>query len=235
VKVPGRGLHHAILIYCKECFSNPYYVWITLAVMLGTVAFMPVNNFSQPFAQNLKIPDDDYGKYIAATYLISLTLCPFLGELADKLHPLRLGIAAMAIYAGITFWGQFYAGKTATLFNIHLGMGSAAHLVPVCMFALALIGHGVISGVYFTATASITQRLLPRGHFAQFASAAQVLTGICSIAFALGSGWFFDRYGPVYRYTYVMGFALSVAGVISLLMVHRGFMRYGGTKAYVAP
>jgi hypothetical protein len=93
----------------------------------------------------------------------------------------------------------------------------------------------VISGIYFTCTASLTQRLLPRGHFAQFASAAQVLTALCSITFALSTGWFFDHYGPVYRYTYVMGFCLSVAGVLAMLMVHRGFMRYGGMKAYVAP
>jgi hypothetical protein len=235
VQVPNHNALHAIKIYCKECFGNSYYIWITLAIMLGTLTFMPVNNFSQPFSHTLKIQDDDYGKYIAATYFVSLILSFFLGELADWLHPLRIGIVAMAMYACITFWGQFHAAQTAVLFSVHYGFAGASHSVPVQFFAIALIGHGVISGIYFTCTASLAQRLLPRGHFAQFASAAQVLTAVCSIAFALGTGWFFDRYGPVYHYTYTMGFALAVAGVFAMLMVHRGFMRYGGMNGYVAP
>ena len=234
-KDPSHTLLHAIKVYCKECFGNPYYIWITLAIMLGTLAFMPVNNFSQPFAHSLKVEDDVYGKYIAATYFVSLILSLFLGELADRLHPLRIGIVAMLMYAGVTFWGQFYAASTSVLFTAKYRFGGTSYATPVDYFAIALIGHGVISGIFFTCTASLAQRLLPRGHFAQFASAGQVLTAICSIAFALTTGWFFDRHGPVYHKTYTMGFGLSVAGVFSMLMVHRGFMRYGGTKAYVAP
>ena len=235
IKDSSHGVMHAVRIYCKECFGNPYYIWVTLAVMLGTLAFMPVNNFSQPFAHKLNIADDDYGKYIAATYFISFILTFVLGELADRFHPLRLGIAAMALYAGVTFWGQFHSASTAVLFSVRSGLWGASHSVPVDDFAIALVAHGVLSGTFFTVTASLTQRLLPRGHFAQFASAAQVLTAVCSIAFALMTGWFFDHYGKVYHNTYLMGFVLAVAGMFAMLMVHRGFMRYGGMKGYVAP
>lgn len=231
----SRGLLNSMKVYMRECFSNPYYIWVTVAITLGTLTFMPVNNFSQPFAKSLHIDNDIYGKYLFATYAISLGMSFFLGDLADRLHPLRIGIAAMALYAIITFWGEFYAARTVVLFNAHYSFRGVTHVIPVHLFAIAFIGHGVISGTYFTCTASLTQRLLPHERFAQFASAGQVLLAICSIFFALFTGWFFDHYGHVYRHTYLMGFILSLAGVFTMLKVHRGFMRYGGMKAYVAP
>ncbi len=233
VKLPAdkpRGFLQAVAVYRRECFSNPYYIWVSIALMLGTLAFMPVNNFSQPFAKSLGISNDIYGKYIAATYVVSLSMALFLGDLADRFHPLRVGIVAMLLYCGVTLWGEFYAADTHVLFTVPYKSG-----VPVHMYAIALIGHGVLSGVFFTCTASLSQRLFPHDRFAQFASAAGILIAICSMAFALGSGWFFDHFGKIYRYTYLMGFVLSSLGVFSMLMVHRGFMKLGGTRNYVAP
>ncbi|NNM89186.1 MAG: hypothetical protein HKL95_11805 [Phycisphaerae bacterium] len=68
----------------------------------------------------------------------------------DRFHPLPLGIIVLTLYAAITLWGGFYATSAPLL------------------FAIALIAHGVVSGTYFTVSASLGQRLFPYATYAQF-------------------------------------------------------------------
>jgi hypothetical protein len=229
------GILSATATYFKECFSQPYYLWLILSMTFGALAFYPVNNFTQPFAKSLDIGNDTLGKYLFATYFISLLLSVFLGLLADWFHPLRIGIVAMALYAAICAWGEIFSSRSRVLFSVPYHFFGASGLVPVHLFAIALIAHGVLSGTYFTCTASLGQRLFPRARFAQFASAAVVISNLAGIILSWATGKFFDTYGDIYQHTYLMGGMLALMGVGSMLMVHAGFMKFGGTKAYVAP
>jgi MFS family permease len=231
----SNGFLTAAVAYLKESFSHPYYLWVMLALTFGTLTFMPVNNFSQPFAKSLHVSNDVYGKYLFTTYAISLLLAVFVGYLADWFHPLRTGIVVMVIYAAAMLWGDFCSSDAKVLFYIPHTSGGVSQPIPVQMFAIALIAHGVISGTFFTCTASLAQRLFPKARFAQFASAAAVMIAVTSMIFAAWTGLYFDTHGPVYQRTYGMGFGLAVAGVITMLIVHRQFMALGGTRAYVAP
>ena len=97
-----------------------------------------------------------YGRFLAITYAISLFLAYGIGFLADRFHPLRLGLLALGIYGMMGVLAGFLIRDEAS-------------------FGVAFIAHGVISGSFFTATASLQQRLFPRESFAQFASAGGII------------------------------------------------------------
>lgn len=211
-----RGFIESTRAYCRECFTHSYYLWVFVALMLANLAFMPVNLFSVFFAKSVQMNMDTYGKYLALSYSISLALSYVLGSMADRFHPLRVGIGALVLYAVVALWGGIFA----------TGPGS---------FAIALIAHVVLSGTFFTATASIGQRLFPRSTFAQFASAAALVLALGSMLLPPLVGKLLDLTAHNYRYTFFVGFGLAVLAVMASLVVHRRFMGLGGPKNYVAP
>jgi MFS family permease len=172
--------------------------------------------FSVFFATSLHMNLETYAKCLALTYCISLVLAYPLGWLADRFHPLRLGIGILVLYAMATLWGGLYARTSET-------------------FAIALIAHGVIAGLWNTATASLGQRLLPKQEFAQFSSAGGIIACISWMTLAPISGFLLDHAHHNYRYTFFMGFALTMVGLIGCLILHSKFMALGGPKHYRAP
>jgi MFS family permease len=210
-----RGVY-AASVYARECFSAPYYRWVIAAMVVSGLVFMPVNLFSLPFAQSLHITTKMYGQYLALTYLISLCLSYLLGYLTDRFHPLTTGIVAMAAYAVTSLGGGLLAtGQTS--------------------FAIFLVAHGVISGTFFTCTASLGQKLFPRMKYAQFASAAGVVAALLNIVVAPVVGELLDKTGHAYRITCDIGFLLALASLGLMLGVLRRFNGLGGTAAYVPP
>ncbi len=215
---PGhrKGVFAATKTYFKECFSKPYYLCVFLAMTLASLCFSPVNLFSVPFAQSLGINMELYGKYLAVTYVISFCLAYFLGALADRFHPLRLGISALTLYA--------------------LTMLVCGLFTPtVQVYAVALIAHGVISGTYFTATASLAQRLFPRSTFAQFASACGLMGGLAGMGISPLFGVALDFTGHQYHHTFIMASVIATSALLLMLVVYKQFMVLGGPKNYIAP
>lgn len=210
------GFFGAARQYFRECFSNPYYLWVFAAYALSVLAFNPINTFSLFYAKSLQMDMGVYGKYLALTYLISLIISYFLGVLADRFHPLRVGIVTIAIYALVMLWGGLCIAGTGT-------------------FAVAFVAHGVISGVFFTATASYGQRLFPHARFAQFNSALALLMALSNILMAPAVGKLLDSTGHVYRYTFLISSALALMGLVSSLILYRKFMALGGPEGYQAP
>ena len=125
----------AIKTYFRECFGNPYYVIMFASGAVATLVFSPFNLFSIFYAASVGISVAVYGKCLALTYVISLALAYPLGSLADRFHPLRLSLVIIGIYGVFSLWAGFFA-RTPWLFGI------------------AFVAHGVIAGVYFTASAS---------------------------------------------------------------------------------
>jgi Na+/melibiose symporter-like transporter len=215
---PGerKSFFAAVKVYFKECFSKPYYLWVFLAMTMGGMAAVPINLFSIPFCKSLGITMARFGKYSALTYVISLCLAYFLGALVDRFHPLRLGIFSLMLYAIATLVGFFYATTP---------MG----------FLLAIVGHSVMAGTYGTTVGSLSQRLLPHSTYAQFASAAGLLSSAVNIVLSMLFGVVLDLSGHQYRYTFLMSSGIAVAAMVLMIVVHRKFMRLGGPEHYVAP
>lgn len=202
--------------YARECFANSHYLWIFAATTLAMISFGPVNTFGVFYAKSVGMSMDAYGKYLSLVFTISFVMSFFLGWLADLLHPLRLGIISIALYGAMALWAGLAADDARS-------------------FAVAFVAHGVLSGVYFTATASIGQRLYPREKFAQFASAAGLVAAGGFAVLPPLMGRYLDLTGHVYRHTFLAGAGLAFLAFGALLVVHRRWMALGGPKGYVAP
>jgi MFS family permease len=211
-----RGFFQTCKSYFRECFSNEYYWWVFGAMAVAGLATGPVNLFSIFFASSVQMGLDVYAKCLALTYCISLALAYPLGWLADRIHPLRLGIVVLALYSMVTLWGGLYARNSQ-------------------MFGIALVAHGVVTGIWVTSTASLAQRLLPKSKFAQFASAGGIVANLSWMLLAPVSGFFLDHLNHDYRYTFFIGFGLAIIGLVSFLVLHHKFMKLGGVAHYVAP
>lgn len=211
-----RGFLPAAGTYLRECFSDSYYRWVFVAMLIATLVFMPFNTFSVPYAKSIQVPMEIYGRLIAGSYLVSLVLAYPLGWLVDRFHPLRIGIVTMAIYACSTTYGWFFVTDTAT-------------------FGAALVAHTILSGAYFTATAGLGAFLFPRSKFGQFASAANIVVSSGSIVLGLVIGPVLDASGKDYRLTFLFGLFLCLGALVPLAVVYRKFMRLGGPANYVAP
>ncbi len=217
--LPPRGKGYVFKTaktFFVECFHNSYYLWMFTAMLFAGVCTVPFNSFSVFYAKSIGMGMDSYGKYLALTYVISLTISYPLGLLADKLHPLRTCIPVLGGYAVCMFWGGMYATTPDK-------------------FGIAFVLHGVISGMYFTVASSLGQRLFPKEKFAQFGAGCGIFGSLVYISITPAVGAFLDMTHHVYRYTFVINGLLSVLAVITLCIVHQRFMKYGGPKHYVAP
>jgi MFS family permease len=215
---PGERVSfwHAVRAFFRECFALRYYRALFVAMLLASVVFMPFNTFSLPYAKSLNMPVERYGGLIAFSYGISLLLAYPLGWIVDRLHPLRMGIATMAIYAIATAYGAVAATEAGP-------------------FAVALVAHTVLSGAYFTSTAGLGAMLFPRSSFAQFSSAAGIVGSLGTILLGFIVGPLLDLTDGAYRLTFVLGLLLCAMALAMLLVVYQQFMVLGGPKRYVAP
>ena len=202
--------------YCRECYTQSYYVALFVMMMFAVVAFVPVHVFSIPQARSLGISMDAYGKCMAASYVVSLGLSFFIGWLADKFHPLRVSMAMMAGYAAVTAWGGFCATTQQA-------------------FLVAYVLHTVLAGAYYTGAASLGLRLFPHARFAQFASAGEVVFALAYIVVAPLVGTLIDASGKNYRLTFFAGSVLAACAFLCALHVHARFKKFGGTANYSAP
>ena len=214
---PGGGHPLASLKqYCRECFGNSYYLWFFATFGLPYVAFAPVNLFNIFFAKSIAMNLGSFGKYLALTYVISICLAYGLGSLADRFHPLRVSLFSIALYACVTLWGGLFARTPET-------------------FAIALVGHGVASGMWMTSVAGLPQVLLPKSRFAQFHSAIYITMNLGIMIYNPFMGLILDHFGHNYRLTYLAASVLSLLAFISGIILYRKFLNLGGMANYRAP
>lgn len=202
--------------FCIDCYGKSYYWWFYAAFSLSWTASVPFQLFAYYYARSLNIDTATFGRYGALTLSISLVLAYPLGILADRFHPLRLGIAVQAIYA----------------LDLLL---SAIFVVNPWTFGVALVVNGVLFGTWSTAVASVSQRLLPKGKFAQYGAGGLLVGSLFSMTTAPLFGIILDHLHHHYRYTFLLGFGFALAGVFALLVLHAKFMAHGGPEHYLAP
>ncbi len=216
VPSPVHGPLAPALSYLKECFANRFYVWFFVATTLGLISFAPVNTFGVFHARSLGVSDDLYGKSLALAYGCSLILSYPLGILADRFHPIRVGLLGMGLYLAVMIYGWFEAHTAST-------------------FLVTFVLQTVISGVYLTGTASIAQRLLPRARFAQFASAAGLLSATCFMILPPILGAFIQGMNHNYGLVFLIGAVLATLCIGAYTRVFLGFRKHGGDAAYTPP
>jgi MFS family permease len=205
-----------VVLYVRECYLHPYYVWVFFAIMLGGLAGVPINTYGIPFARSLGLTDADYGKLLVATYAVSLVLTFILGWLADRFHPLRLALVTLGLY-GVAM------------------IGGATLAVDGRGFSIVFVAHGILMGAYLTGVSSLGARLFPKAKFAQFGSAAGLIGAFSLMALAPGVGLWLDHTGQVYRHTFVISGALALSALAAFVVVYRRYQALGGDAAYRPP
>lgn len=202
--------------YFRECFSKPFYISVFLMLTTGALAFGPVNTFAIPYSVSVGMSTAAYGKCLSLTFAISLFLSYFIGWLCDLFHPIRVTMAAVLGYSLLGLWASAAASTQES-------------------FAVAFVLHGVLSGTYVTAAASLGPRLFPQTTFAQFASASGVLLSVCTMGLSPLVGLFIDASENQYRYTFAIGGGLTIVALIAAWKVYREFVKLGGPEMYIAP
>jgi len=205
-----------IKTYFKESFSHRYYIYLFIFSALASLAFVPFNLFYVFYSRTLNISMDTLGKYLACTFIFSLLLSWFIGVLADRYHPLRICLGTLALY------------------TISCGLSWLLVTGPVS-FGISLVIHGIISGTFYTGSASLMLRLLPRERFAQFGSAGGIIGQIMSILTTLLIGKILDWNHHNYILTYLMGTILALAALLLGIVVYRNFLVLGGDRGYQPP
>jgi len=186
-----------------------------MAWALGSTAWNPVNFYSVLFSTAIITPEH-YGILLTLTFAVSFVLAYPLGVLADRFHPLRLGIVALALYSLATLWGGF------------------CERTPV-NFDITFVLHGILSGTFMTATGSFLQRLLPRLKFGQFASAAGVVVCLWNVLIVPLAGFILTTWQQDYRYIFLLSSAQSGLAMVITLLLYRAFLARGGDLHYIAP
>lgn len=206
----------SIKAYFRLCFTEPFYLWLFLANTLGSLALGPVNAFSVFHAQSLGLREDAYGKCLALSYAIGLVISYPLGSLADRFHPVRVAVGAMALYAAVTLYGFLFALDAST-------------------FGIAFVLHTIMAGVYITGTASILPRLLPDETFAQLASAGYLTISIGSMILPPCLGVLISMMNHDYNVAFIIGSVVAMASLASYLVVISKFKELGGDAGYHPP
>lgn len=216
---PGEhrdGLLAMFHSYRKECFAHPYYLMLFISGCLAGSSFGPFNSFGILYARSLGVDSGAYGKLVAYSFIISMVIAYPIGLLADRFHPIRIGIGSLALYLGVCIWGGIYG-------------------VSKPMFIIAFIGHTVVSGMYVTGTMSSSQRLLPKAKFAQFGAAGGLVGALFGLVVSPLVGIILDWTGSDYRFTFVIGGVFAAIGLVGNFVVLRYYKALGGDAAYVAP
>ncbi|MEZ0295866.1 MAG: MFS transporter, partial [Candidatus Methylacidiphilales bacterium] len=243
--------------YWNECFRNPYYVLIFFMLLVNGLTMSPFNTFSMLYRANVGMSETLWGQLNTYSFAVSFVLSFPLGWLCDKIHPIRVTMATVALYGLSCVWSTFYVHSVGT-------------------FIFAVLMHNVLSGCFFTSSASLGARLFPRSRFAQYASAAGFVGAVAGMFFAPCLGFIIDSSGHQGRFAYAMGalsgsvtdaagtlpdvyaigavagsliniaskqyhYTFAIAAFMSAValilsgLVYRRFVTYGGPYHYVAP
>ena len=204
-----QGFFPNAKVYFVECFSHRYYLWIFAALVLAGMAFGPFNMFAQWYADSLGMPKAVLGKLTALSYAISIFLAFFIGWLVDRFSALKVGMAMLLLFALTTLTGFIFIGGSSS-------------------FGVVYVLHTVISGAYFTASASLPMVLFPKLRFTQFASVIGMMGALSNVLVSLVQGPLLDCSGHNYRLTLLAACIFSVLALVLLLVVLRNYNALNG-------
>lgn len=205
-----------MLSYLKECFSSRYYLLVFGTLAMVTAGLAPGGLFSLFFARSVNLSLETFGRLNATAFLASFLLAVPMGWVADRFHPVRVGFVLLVVVTGLNVL-MSVLGTTATRF-------AAFH-----------ISLTIVCGCYYTATASINQRLFPRSKFAQYASALVVIVSLMNLWIGPVVGAILDRTGHDYRYAYTVSWMLLLVALGMWWAMWKQYNAHGGVRGYVAP
>lgn len=183
-----------------------FYLMLFLALGIAAICLLPVNINSYNAISQFGVDRSSFGQAVAATYCISILLAMPVGWLADRIHPLRIGLVALALYA--------------------LSMLGAWFLVVGRLSFLAwFVVHGVLAGAFLTGTAALLPSVLPRGRFSELAAFSASVTAMLTMVSTPAFGAVLDWSGRDFRLIFLAGGLLALLGTALWYAVLRAWQR----------
>ena len=202
--VQQRPWDHAramLRAYRDECFGDRYYVFIFVMFMLAAMSFIPFNTFSQYYSTTLGLSKKELGTLLAVVYGASLFLSFGIGWCVDRYGALRICSIVLTAYALISL-------------TAYLGRPTLA------TFPVVYVLHGVVSGAWFTASASLPMALFPQDRFLQFNSAKDLVASAGGILTSILLGPLLDYSGHDYSLTLLIGALAGGASALCIAMLY---------------
>ena len=210
------GLAASIRLYCRECFSIPFYLWFFLGTALNTTSTVCRGLFGVFFAEhNIGLSLDDFGRINGLVAFFIMVLSYPLGWLADRLHPLRCYIFAVILVIVTNVFSYFFT------------VDRLSYIVTTVLLS-------VVYAIQGASTLPMFARLLPRERYGQFCSAQAVFNALLLVLANWGGGLFIDLTGD-YRNLYLWDIIFTVFALVAMVKVYCGWQRQGGLLNYVAP
>jgi maltose/moltooligosaccharide transporter len=175
--------------------TRDYYISLFSVFSLAMACFVPVNINAYNAIGQFGLDKSGFGLAMALTYVVSMGLAYPIGWLADRFHPVRVGLCALFLYCVL----MLAAGRL-----MHDGTS----------FTISFVAHGVLSGIFYTGTASIMMRLLPKENFSQLAAVSTALVALMTALVALLTGAILDLAGHDFKLIFFVGGA--TAGLAAL-------------------
>lgn len=220
-----KGVVAGMKTYFRECFSLPYYRWVIGAYVVCILSVLPINTFGLFYVKALGISLKTYGYMQTAGFMFAMVASYFLGSLADRFHPIRVGMVAIGGLSIVLLVGGFLiTGPTA--------------------FCVVFVTHNLFIMSFNSLMASYGQRLFPRSFYAQFNSAMAMISSLSVMTLAPLVGLTLDMVytrfypqanGGQYFLVFVIGGVIAIIGFFMLSVVLRYYKRYGGDANYQAP
>jgi MFS family permease len=191
-----------------------FFILLFTAVGMAIICVLPVNINGYNAMAQFNVDRSSYGQAIAFTYCISILLAWPLGWLADRVHPMRIGLVTLALYAiGMLLAWMFVSSRESYLFW--------------------LVVHGVLAGVFLTGTASLLPLVLPRERFSELAAFSASVTAILAMLLAAGTGLVLSWSGKDFRLIFlVSGLTATFAVVLWACAMNAHERRAGSLRSY---
>jgi maltose/moltooligosaccharide transporter len=206
----------SVLQYIRECFAHPFYWKIYVMSACFIIAVKSFNQFAPVFGtEGMKLTPERYGELTSWKDLITIVPFLILGPLADRFHPLRMGLIAYVVVIAASF-ASFFLIRSELSFLI---------LMTATFTAIA---------IYQASTGAIMPRLLPREQYGQFNAANSVVWQLGWAISAWGCGRFLDAVGD-HRYLFAWVGTFCVVGLCAMVWLFLDWRRLGGDEAYAPP
>jgi MFS family permease len=188
--------------YWSECLSDRYFLLVFLALIASELTFAPFNTFSQLYAESLGMDKARLGRLLATSYALSIGLSSVIGWLVDRYSAAGVTVLTMALYLCVAGAGFF-----------------AVH--DLDSFAVVYVLHVLVSGAYYTASASLPMVLFPRARFLQFDATRRLVFSTSNTVLSFLLGPMLDATGHDYGLTLSFGALLAAASVVTFRTLFR--------------
>jgi MFS family permease len=188
--------------YWRECLSDRYFLLVFLALTASELTFSPFNTFSQLYAESLGMDKAGLGQLLATAYALSIGLSSAVGWLVDRFSAASVTVLVMGLYLCVAGAGYF---------AVH-DLGS---------FSVVYVLHVLVSGAYYTASASLPMVLFPRARFLQFDAAKRLFFSTSNTVLSFLLGPMLDVTGHDYGLTLCFGALLAAGSVVTFRTLFR--------------